>query len=477
MQSLKVKDLFPPLRRPEYPSSPEIFLTSLAWNRYGFEDLESGYRLKYMRQQKTTNKTSKGGKKVDFSHDRLSDSTSSLRFRLASNGFSDGFRGGNESVTRDLVDAILDGISSTSSLHSDYIAVSPMTPALAMLQNVIGMKGTDANFAGIMQDLASMGGFAGDLSESWILATEQIMSANPHLRAIDLSIQESIGFGQRVDRSQTFASREWAVLSHFPEYARLTPFNWFARNWSNLTNEEWTRALPPRLWTDWANAIMRTGFGMAYLWEASWYHKVSTTILDSDLDFNNFERLMSSQLIPWLSSEVSISLRAVKGQLEQRVRSGSEISRVIRKFAEDTQSMDLNLSEFLTKARASQSFLLALQNASNKPTSSHKSTSEAIFYSLNTRREVGAGADYYGLLRYQSRRYLVPNPGTEWLAAISSLVSSSPKVKINLGQLLEELASLGLSPPLRELVSLLEQAGLARGSADSDSGMEIETAF
>lgn len=477
MPTLKVSHLFPPLRRPEYPASPEIFITSLAWNRFEFEGLDNDFRLKYMRQQKTTNKTSKGSKKVEFSHDRLSDSTSPLKRSLASNGFSDGFRGGNESVTRDLIEAVLDGISSTSSLHSDYIAASPMTPALAMLQNVRGMKGTEANFSGIMQDIASMGGFEGDLSESWIHATEQIMNANPHLRAIDLSIQESIGFGQRIDRSPTTAFREWAVLNEYPEYARLTPFNWFARNWSNLTNEEWANALPPRLWTDWANAVMRTAFGMAYLWEAAWYHNVARTVLDPSYDFNNFQRLMNSELIPWLSSEVSVSLRAVKSQLEQRVRTGSEIGRVLRKFAEETQSMDLELDEFLSTARGNHNFLSDLQNASHKPTSSHKSTSEAIFYSLNTRREVGEGADYYGLLRYQSRRYLVPNPGTEWLAAISSLVSSSPRGKINLGQLLEELSALGVSPPVKELVSLLEQAGLARGSADSDSGMEIETAF
>lgn len=476
MTSLKASDLFVPLKRPEYPASPEIFLTSLAWRKFGFQGVKKDFRLRYMKQHKVSEGKVKR-QKVQYSFDFLTDVSSDLGQRLAANGFSTGNSNGESYVSREFVDAVLLGISGTSSVHSDYTAASPMTPMLAMLQTVVGMKGTDSNFAGIMSDVASLGGLEEDLSESWIRASSQIMSANPHLDAIDRSIEESLKFGERTHSSNPTSLRQWKVFEENPELAKTTPFSWFARSWSNLVNDSWTQSLPPRLWTDWANAIMRTGFGMAYLWEAAWYHGVARIILDSSRDFKSFDSFIGVELIPWLTSDVSVTLRGVRGQLEQRVKSGSEISRILRGFCDSNQLMDSAVEDLLARAREDSVFMRELENVIHRPTKRHKSTSEAIFYSLNTRREDGDGADYYGLLRLQSRKFLVPNPGTEWIAAITSLVSASSGRTINLGQLLEELSSIGLHPPVRELVNLLEQSGLARGSADSDSGMEIGTAF
>jgi hypothetical protein len=39
------------------------------------------------------------------------------------------------------------------------------------------------------------------------------------------------------------------------------------------------------------------------------------------------------------------------------------------------------------------------------------------------------------------------------------------------------LAELGLKPDLTDVVVLLERAGLARGSADADQGVVVQSAF
>ena len=68
-------------------------------------------------------------------------------------------------------------------------------------------------------------------------------------------------------------------------------------------------------------------------------------------------------------------------------------------------------------------------------------------------------------------------PTTEWMAVLASLSSSQPHSTISLGELMNNLRTLGLRPAVKEVVALLENAGLARGSDDADLGLKIETAY
>jgi hypothetical protein len=102
---------------------------------------------------------------------------------------------------------------------------------------------------------------------------------------------------------------------------------------------------------------------------------------------------------------------------------------------------------------------------------------EAIRYSLMVRDESGPYADHYGILRSRGSRYLIPDPGTEWIAVVASLCCPGPSSQTDLGEVMRSLRELGLRPELSEVVNLLERAGLARGSADADQGVIVESAF
>ncbi|KQQ93800.1 hypothetical protein ASF62_06280 [Leifsonia sp. Leaf325] len=101
---------------------------------------------------------------------------------------------------------------------------------------------------------------------------------------------------------------------------------------------------------------------------------------------------------------------------------------------------------------------------------------EAIRYALRTRDAAGPFADYFGVLR-QSGRYLTVEPGTEWIAVVASLACEKPGGSTDVATVIQALEEMGLRPELADLVALLERAGLARGSADADQGVVVESAF
>jgi hypothetical protein len=305
-----------------------------------------------------------------------------------------------------------------------------------------------------------------------------MMDRNVHLKALDKAIDSTPGFGPRVPRDRKSDEADlWAVGQAFPELIAQSPMGWFTRSWGNLTSDKWIDALPPRVWTDWASSVLRTTFGMTYLWEASWFHALSEGILSTNVQELPIVRMTGASLIPWAPSDLPISLRGVKGYIDKTIRTGSEISSVLSAFIKEKGLADVSIGEGIQSLRRDSKFMTALVSAKNLPTQRHTSTVEAVTYSLNIRKEFGEGADYFGLLSLKSGRFRVPDPGTEWLAAVVSLSSSAPRESINLGKLLFELNSLGLNPPNSELVAELEKAGLARGSADSDIGLSIDTAF
>ena len=98
---------------------------------------------------------------------------------------------------------------------------------------------------------------------------------------------------------------------------------------------------------------------------------------------------------------------------------------------------------------------------------------ETVIYSL-LRRDL---SDHYGLLTSRGNAIAVVSPGTEWVAVVASLSAGSPGRETHVGQVVRDLARLGLQPRLPDLVSLLEAAGLARGSADADHGVRVDSAF
>jgi len=485
VNNLEMNDLFPKLNRPEYPTSPEIFISSIAERMFTVAGVPSDARRKFRRLRRQADSVAvsgKGSSKVEFSWERLTSLSSDFPLKLQESGFSvpGQSRLSSLGLSDDFVSAILSGVIGTTSVKSDSFAVSPMTPSLALLQTVRGMKGTSSNFAGMFEQIWKLGG--GDANESvaerWLSASSRLMEQSPQLKALDSALDSTHGFGPRtLKEKREEAGPFWAIGLENPNFISQTPMGWFNRAWTNLTNEDWIDALPPRIWTDWANSVLRTAFGMTYLWEATWYHALADAIVSGKNANSAIEQMGAVELIPWQPEDLPISLRGVKGSMDKKIRTGSEIRDVLRKYITEAGIENSSAADGFLQLRKNPNFIKKLVAAKNLPTQRHSSTVEAVSYSLNIRKEFGEGADHFGLLSLKSARFRVPDPGTEWLAAVVSLSSARPQGSINLGSLLFELNSMGLNPPNGELVGDLEKAGLARGSADSDIGLKIDTAF
>jgi hypothetical protein len=117
-----------------------------------------------------------------------------------------------------------------------------------------------------------------------------------------------------------------------------------------------------------------------------------------------------------------------------------------------------------------------LEEAINSREKSGTNLWEAVRYALMVRPETGPFKDHYGLLRARGR-YLVIDPGTEWVTVMASLSCPSPGTQTDVASLMTSLAELGLRPELGDLIRLLERAGLAHGSADADQGVVVQSAF
>ena len=105
-----------------------------------------------------------------------------------------------------------------------------------------------------------------------------------------------------------------------------------------------------------------------------------------------------------------------------------------------------------------------------------KTVWEAVKYTL-TERDSSGNKDFYGFMKTISRKYTIIDPGTEWLAVISSLAIDNPGGTGKLGTVLNELERLGLRPSVSEMTRYLESAGLAHSAADADTAVLIESAF
>ena len=487
MDDLTATDAILHFENPWYPPSPEIFLTSLAWSLFSIEGVNSKTKRRYRRNQRQSRPATSASAQVrtnyEYSAEILASGETGFAHQLASQGFSAVRSASSNStqVPRDFVNATLNACTGTTSISSDGVAVSPLTPALAMAKTPTGMRGATANYALMVEQLWRVTGKKDQsLAESWLDANNRLLNKNNFLRQLDLALDATPGFGPRTRKAVKEVAQPWGLAEKDPGLLRHTPYGWFERSWTHLTSDAWVEALPPRVWTDWASTLIRTSFGLGILWQAHWYHLVARSILDGNEELP-LDRLDSIELIPWQPRTMPLTLRHVKNHLEMQVATSFRLKDHFEQWAAEFNGVSENGSwtDFADWIRQSEEKRKSISNLKQTKQNYGKSKDavEAFSYALNVRKDFGLGADNFGLLRLVSRRFRVPQPPTEWLAAISSLVSPTPSSTINLGQLQSELHCMGLRPPTNDLILDLESAGLAKGSADADLGLEIQTAY
>jgi hypothetical protein len=462
-----------PLPRPQYVPVPEAFITSLAWRlfRVTLKDSASGLPVGLMFRPSSR-----------ASRSRTLDNRQTLPVGPLLQTFADALKANNLRIEGDpleLAQAVLNSIGGVRIEKSGSQPASPLTPGLALLQNVRGLQGTKnpPDLAEIVETLFSLGLASGAMSpgvaKTWLAAAEHRMSIDSLLKQIDVSVDGSLLGERRELREEPVSTRAAAWKGSLPE----SPFSWFVDAWLRLTSPEWVEALPARVWVDWASTVLRLALGLGYLWEAAWYESMARQIIGvGELSWESVRANMDA-IVPWKSSRAGAVALDVASQLSWRVFRSDRLRALFARWGNDHLYSE-HFSTALGAMREDDDFCSQLVDAlgSNTSTPAGKNLWEAVKYALKTRDSTGEFADYYGLLR-SSGRFLTVDPGTEWIAVVASLACESPGSSTDVGTVLLSLQQMGIRPELRDLIDLLEKAGIARGSADADQGVIVQSAF
>ena len=469
----KAKHLLLPLNRPQYVV-PEAFATSLAWSLYEVdlapaENSARGIALQYRAQAR--------GAAPTLEYRRTDPLTSKARREA----FADSLENAGVISLDDqpgLAAAVANSICGIQTKKGKSQPASPMTEGMALLQNMVGLQGArnPPALATIIEALFGLGRVSSESTDSaadlWQSAVRHRVEIDPLCRSLDTAVKSSLLDSMPKPRSEAIIDPAIGWHGMLPD----TPFSWLNKSWSTLTSEVWVEALPARVWVDWASTVLRMGLGMGFLWEAAWYETTARQILArGELSWGGIRSKMPDPL-PWRSVSATISVRDVASILGHRARRGDQIRQHLADWVSTHSAADEDLGLALEEMSLDAEFTGQLERDLGTVPRSGTNLWEAIRYALLVREESGPFADHYGFLRSRGR-HLFPDPGTEWIAVIASLRCSSPSSQTDLGKVMGSLNELGLEPELTDVVRLLERAGLARGSADADQGVVVQSAF
>lgn len=457
-----------PLPRPEYVAAPELLISSLAWRLFDVSGLDSGglpTALSFRSEPRSSNSLEL----------RSTSPQSDGEWAAWGDALDDAGLECPDAPQALTAQGLALAISGIRAKKAKGQAATPLTPSLALLQNARGMMGkrNPPNIGLIVECLYSLGarGDADSASGHWRAAVEHRMQLDPFLAALDGAVAQGLLPGA----IESAAAEE---VPRGPELGASTPFAWFADMWNRLTSPTWVEALPARRWVDWATLVLRLGMAMGYLWEARWYERLARLAVAGPdaAEVETFESVVASlgPLVPWADAGESVSVRDVAPQLKSSLRRGAHLRPILSTWGEERPEASFVAG---LKAMAEDDELVSqLQYALSTSDNAGANTWEAVRYALLTRERSGPYADHYGMLATRGR-YLLIEPATEWVAVMASLAEGGPGVPTTIGAVRRELARLGLRPSVAELIRLLEASGLARGSADADQSVVVQSAY
>lgn len=470
-------DLILPLPRPEYVALPEGFLSAMAAKLYSPKNLplapegkKLGLRY-FVEGGITSNSTST----VHFVQTiPTGEQLEELALQLESFGMEEM---GNEGL---LAAAVVNSVKGSYAAKSRFIPASPLTPSLALMQNLVGLSGKKGppDLVKIIETIYSLGSMGSPKTSASSLYRDANSIRLGHdriLKAIEDSL-ESLVWGGLEPTEVSPVNVSSGILSLLGN----SPFSWFASSWDKITSQEWVLALPARVWVDWATSVLRTGFAMSYLWETSWYQSLARELLGNEVVGDDFgQRVVSVMEAPivWRGPEAPAEIRDVASKLKWRCYRSVTIRNLLEAYLTETGSHETPLSAFVDKVRDDPIFIKSLQEAlsPNKESTSDSDDRlwEAISYTLKQREK----GDHYGFLDRTAGRYSFASPGIEWGAFMASMSASGPGRDTNLGDVSESVRRAGISAQGNQLLDLLERTGLTRGSADADLALKVETAY
>jgi len=483
--------LFPSLPRPQYPPFPDVLQSSLAWELVNRRQTNEGLVL-----QRTSSCRGSGS---DFAVRATSpyageDGQQSAHGLLAPDERSRVW----DSMARKVLNtdqpragrALIRSLQGVSGRGSTSVAMSPLTPSLARMQDAAGTMGTDGppDFAGIFRALFSVGGPPGqDAVGLWDQAMSVRIATFPILGAIDGSAAAVLeGLWDALDPAEAPA------ISPAPEWLRQqrdTPYAWFNESWRCLCTE-WPRVLPPRRWTDWTSAVLRMALGFGYLWEARFFWVLACHTIrcnqpgaDRDASWASCHRqlfLGAPPLLPWQQPGGSIHQT-----MNDLITKGHACMKFMHEaLADASRPAGTSLREAFDHVaslvgRLPQGSMDRLRRAASgaEEASGLKNFRETIRYALMARDPGDGMVDHYGFLRAVRSEELRVRPSGEWITLMAALASGGPTHPCRLDDVQQSIARLGLRPRIDVLQQELERAGLTEGSPDGDGGVRVHVPF
>lgn len=487
---MDIADLLFPLNRPEYPKNPEILQSALAWSLDVHKPPgRTGVGLVYEKISPSLSKT------IEIKEARPSASQSNqLMDKL---GFEIG-SGGREGDS--LGNSLWNELRAVSAQKAKAYSALPITPGTAMLQDAVGVhaKAGPPNFAEIIEQVYRAGARgsvgASEAARLWYDAISSYQG-DQLLEFLDTVAGQLLT--ERLGRNPLLGVRDGAKsldepAEGPPEWLRFTatPMAWFHRSWNTLCSEAWRVALPPQRWTDWASCVLRTGIALSFLWEAQFFQRLGRVLLSGDA-LGQARELMSRPLplLRWRESSLPISVRDENSRLIRTVLDGTRVRTWLGEIlAPHGPAENLNwrtekgLEQFISwlcdEATLSSRSLENLNDCfGGGKFGAANNVLETIRYLLLARAESGRRADFYGVLRRRSGRFVVVAPGEEWMVVLASLASGAPGRQCTLGGLRASLSAMGIYAEREQVIQELERAGLSRSSHDADDAIVVRSGF
>lgn len=474
---------FPELKRPQYPSAPEVLLSALAWSVVPRHPDQAGAGLIYHRQggRKTRKVTIEQTRPAGDGLYAFRDSLGRQQWRVLE----------SDELPTEVAEAAAEALVGAKPRKGVGFASSGIGLAGALLQDPVGGLGAQnpPNFANLLNTMYALGGTTanGTAATRWFEVARHF-SGTRHLKEIEHALAETTlkrflpegswpPDGPQVDPiSEPSPAPDW-WQREVNEANIGTPFSWFRSSWDRLCSPEWYQVLPARRWAGWAVCVLRNAIGFTFLWEANFFIELARGIADPARDPDTVARWALSPTRPLIPYQRGgVAQMDVMPSIRKLLTRGLACRKAIIDAAGELDVVPDDLPGLVAALRARAPEGIGPALAGSVRPAGLPNLIETVRYALQERSSPDA-PDHHALLKVVSRNYTHVAPAPEWIVVMSAMAANGPSDLVRLGDVQGSLEALGFKPRIDFLLEALERAGLCASAADGDEGIEINLGF